>query len=199
LALVDTLMRWTFAEYEIGKTLAAILREDSRPIIEQLIQCNNSLGQRKILLEHATNKLSAEHLEVIEVLLAMFMQDFKDRNKLVHWMSGYSPQIEDGILLVDPKWCWRNDVALQEEIHAGGSRIDFPKDKIFVYTLAAFERLNRRFEELQKGFWSINWILLPHTVEHAREYARLRALPRYLPTLERLRASQSNPPEGSLK
>jgi hypothetical protein len=212
LAMLAVITLWASAEATVGTTLVSILRDEARDAIEDLIQCRNSVAQRKLLLTHAQH-LPADQLEALEVLLALFSRDQSERNNLVHWQSGVSPQIPDGILLLNPAKAWHFEVGVAEQLSRSNMAWDyaietgdshpldnefrmpsFPRNRVFVYTARDFNRMAANTKELINGFTWLNWILREPQISHAHGYDRLRALPRYLPELERLRADRSTPP-----
>lgn len=208
LMVIDTLTRWAYAESAIGSCLTAILKSEAKPVISEFIQRANTTGQRKILLTHAKERLQAEDLETLGVLLSLFEDDFSERNKLAHGLSGYSPEIQDGMALMNPREMWHYEAAVYEYMtgldrpasEPMGTAPDFDRSRVFIYVGRDFERINASMAELQRAFFWFRWILdhqkggvIIGDRERGRVlgYDQLRSLPRFLPRLERLRADQS--------
>lgn len=209
LMLIDTLTRWAFAEAAVGDALAAILWEDAAPIIRQFINKPNSKRQREFLLEHAQQHLEWDDVETLRLLLHLFEQDFRQRNKLAHWLSGYSPQIPDGILLMHPAEQWTlaaddyariHDMldrpAFDDTPHAPGPELR--RDRVFVYKAADFQSIGRSFSELIwvfSVFTEMYCAISGHDAARAHGYARLRTSPRFLEAKRRHEDRARSAPE----
>lgn len=222
LMLIETLTRWAFAEAAVGDALAAILWEDAGPVIRAFIDKPNSKRQREFLLEHAHQQLNDADLETLQVLLQLFEEDFRQRNRLSHWLSGYSPQIADGILLMNPSERWSHAAADYAWIHEALNRTAYEdnppgrpgleprRDRAFVYKAADFERLGRSISELIwlfDVFTEMYCAIAGQDGARVRGYARLRTSPRFLEA-KRLREDrarsasevpQSQPDAGLLR
>lgn len=210
LMLIDTLTRWAFAEAAVGDALAAILWEDAGPVIRQFINKPNSKRQREFLLEHAEQQLTAEDLETLQVLLQLFEEDFRQRNRLAHWLSGCSPQIADGILLMNPSERWSHAAADYAWIHEALNRTAYEdnppgrpgleprRDRVFVYKAADFQRIGRSISELIwvfDVFTEMYCAVAGHDAARARGYARLQTSPRFLEARRRHEDRARSAPE----
>jgi hypothetical protein len=212
LAMHNAVAHWARAEAEIGRTLISILGPDSRSAVETAINRANVTAHKKLLLAHAL-ALPADKLELLQVLLMLFGSNQRIRNRLVHWLCGIAPAIPDGIVLSNPTREWLDSVELEEygarrdaafnhamETHDRTPLDNLPpfprysRTKTYVYKMSDFNQVRADTSEVLTGFWCFNWILNARESMQARGYDQLRALPRFLPTLERLRADQSSPP-----
>lgn len=210
----ETLTRWSFAEAAVGDALAVILREDAVQVVRRFIQQPNSKRQRETLMEYAEQQLPADDLETLRILLKLCEDDFKQRNKLAHWLTGYSPQIPDGILLMNPSeqwshaadfWVWLEDALSKTEYDPLGQRPEPPRDKIYVYKADDFRKMSASINELISAFDAFNEMYSVVAGDgrgaRARGYAQLCSLPRFLQerarregrrTAQDLRRSQSD-------
>jgi len=77
-------------------------------------------------------KEKQDALEVFKAIMAISKTNEKSRNKLVHWTWGDSPNIPDGLLLIDPK----------------ASISNFDKSEIYVYKESDFTSIIESNDEL---------------------------------------------------
>jgi hypothetical protein len=206
--MLSVITIWAEVDSYIGLTLVRLLGADAKELIELFIQRVGSSQQRALLLENARALLSPDQTDCLEALLRMFAVDYRGRNRLVHWISGYSNEVPNGILFQDPGHSWREQVAFHEEQieqlkamsgaaadlrayraarqarEAGrGSRLKH----VSVYTEADFQQMRTNAGELRAGFMIFPGLLSRFERARGDQYARLCALPRFLPTLSRMR------------
>ena len=126
----------------------------------QLLGGNESLAASVFLaLENQSSKTSAinaaaattlsdrpAELAVLRAILAIAKSNEKDRNKLAHWTWGDSPEIPDGLLLVDPR--------------ASLGQLD--RSEVYVYRAADFQRIIGANDRLCGYGLSFNFILRGH-------------------------------------
>lgn len=86
-----------------------------------------------------------EH-RILKSIMKLSKSYAKERNKLAHWVWGFSPQITDGIILVDPKNLSQNP----------------DRSKIFVYKERDFEKIISMNDNLCRIGLLFNFILNGH-------------------------------------
>jgi hypothetical protein len=101
----------------------------------------------------AARKLDAQHQRIFSAILKVMGRRYRERNKLAHWVWGYSPQLPDALLLADPR-----AIALRM-----GPKLDDPVDNhVFVYTEADFSRILAANEEIAQQAFLFNWVIQKH-------------------------------------
>jgi hypothetical protein len=87
----------------------------------------------------ARSRLAPPDFAIIDALLKVIQSNQKTRDKIAHWYWGKSDQIEDGLVLIDPKYILIHDARLADMWRAGThpSNADYryPVDKIYVYRI----------------------------------------------------------------
>lgn len=211
-AMLSVITNWAYVEFEIGNTLLALYPKDAKAEIEEFLRVPNSTRQREILVEKAKERMTPEHLSWLEALLMMTASDYRQRNRLCHWLSGVAFSIPDGILLENPEVLLRHELVEQdwnEQVEEAGRKKDMQfflnmrelkprlsRRHIFVYQMRDFEGINKNFKELKQGFRDLRWLMSPRTSKRDQVQAQLYSLPRFQPTLSRLRARPSTPPKA---
>ena len=113
----------------------------------------------------AEEKLSVENKALLSAILAVVKSHQKTRDKLAHWVWGYSDQIPDGLLLTNPKDTMR----------------PFPADLIYVWKETDFKAAISANERLA-GYGSMFRLMLS---QDPRLYDALCAAPEIRERLDR--------------
>jgi hypothetical protein len=91
----------------------------------------------------ARSTLRRSDYKIIDALLKVIDSQQKIRNKIVHWFWGYSEQIPDGLVLIDPKILLLRNARVQARKRAGKfATIDeaaIPFEEIYVYRIKDLE------------------------------------------------------------
>lgn len=86
----------------------------------------------------ARARLDADHVRLLEAILAVAKSAQRGRDRIAHWTWGYSRDIPDAVLLADPK-----------DLHSDPDpRADIPREKVLVYKQPDFEELIRANDRL---------------------------------------------------
>ena len=196
------LTAWPWVETQLALTMVAILQADSRIEIHNFVNTPNTTRLKELLLDRAKKKLSDDMQQMLEVLVQMFSEDFKKRNKLAHWLSGVSPQVHDGLLLENPHAMWKYTVEIEEwkaamaaarerDDFAAIERMEMPgmvRQHAFVYKIKDFDDMLARFKQTQDAFFWFRFSMIQKGEGRADALSRLNNVPRVLSGLETLRA-----------
>ena len=216
LRMLTVLAQWPYVESQVASTLIEITRGDAPEAIEALVKAPNSAKQRKILLDIAATHMDEERLLWLSAIIGMMEGDFKQRNRLAHWMCGVSPNVPNGLLLENPVPQWQHE-ARRKAIQAKYGRAfhsipepqwsdemrradaEFwrqPRKHIFVYIERDFKEITENFNGTVHAFFCLNrYLQLDNERSRDQELTRMQAVPRFLPTLEKLRRDdQKTPP-----
>jgi len=109
---------------------------------------------------------SDDEKDIFEAILAVFDTAIKPRNKIAHWIWGFSGNIPDGVLLGKPDALARFTVAIKDWTdtirQAGQPRPpmpDFPRDDIFVWYAQDFREASEQIQKLTSLVSGFNQLL----------------------------------------
>lgn len=157
--VASAVARWAFVEQRMGWLLMRILGSDAKPSLEMFLAIT-SAAQMDALKAAARSVLQDDALEHFEAVMKVVSSQARKRNKLVHWLWGYTPELEDALLLADPvevlraqtekerynknphKWFAETGYNEQQLEQALGF-----DDAVLVYRKADLKRLMRDFNE----------------------------------------------------
>jgi hypothetical protein len=146
-------------ELNLGKALAAILKADLRTAMAMYTGVQNRAAQGRMI--HAAVQASSipqEHKELFNVLHASFANPaMKQRDRLAHWVWGYSPDIPDALLFFEPTAQLEQEVELMQ--NADLSQIDMRNG--FVLTKKNLEDIRDRLRKADRLIRWLHWVLRP--------------------------------------
>lgn len=212
---------WSTVDAELAKLLGAMLDTAWRPANAMFAELSSSTAQTAAIRGVAKEqfKRRPREAEVFEAIMLAVASGWKRRNPLAHHLWAYSDDLEDALLLIDP----RDDVRLEiarDEANRAAIRAwrsvrkrkrppapEFkeprpPLDRVMVYREADFLELARDFSELADTIGEFGMFATPAFAEmrdhpsFAGLYDHLEARPLIAPTLRRLRERQRNGPKA---
>jgi hypothetical protein len=93
-------------EFSLGSALAALFRSDTKTIKTALaifVDASSRNAQLAMLDAAAKAGLEPNHYEVFRAIMKEAVRPaLKERDKLAHWCWGYSPDLPDTLLLMEP-------------------------------------------------------------------------------------------------
>jgi hypothetical protein len=126
-------------------------------------------AKSKAIATLAERKLEPNYVDLLKAIIKISKTWQKDRDKLAHWEWGFTDDLKDAILLVDPR------------------NINLDKNSIFVYKAADFEDIRGRFERLSGFAHDFYFIIRGHVSNrNERLYERLCSTPEIAEILNRL-------------
>jgi hypothetical protein len=94
---------WSWVETQTSRLFILLLGLNA----ESGVELYNSFGSARLEEDGikilARSKLPPEGFEIVEALLQVVDSHQKIRDKIAHWYWGISDQIQDGLVLIDPK------------------------------------------------------------------------------------------------
>jgi hypothetical protein len=100
----------------------------------------------------ARSNLRRPDYEIIEALLKVVDSHQKIRDKIAHWYWGFSDQISDGLVLIDPRVLLSRNARVEAKNRAGKfATIDesrIPLEEVYVYRIRDLQTDARAFTEL---------------------------------------------------
>jgi hypothetical protein len=144
----------------------------------------DSRSAKSAALEPFIKRLSQENRELYRALMKLMRTRAEARDKLAHWVWGFSPPLPDVLLLADP----RAMSALNPLDH------DSYHNNIWVYRETDFAEIIKANEELAGFGFLFRWIVTNHISNREGElYRRLCAEPALANILHR--PDKPNPPQ----
>jgi hypothetical protein len=197
--MLEAICLWGEVEALLATILIAVVRRDARRTVEQFLELSSSRRQREVLEQAASEKLSPEQMELLSAALSVYSHQAKERNRLVHWCAGMSPEVPDAIILQDPKRQAHLNLALVEHIEglrANGSEAmpdsfanPASRATMLVYRTSDFERTIREMEEVKSMLITLRHAIDPYGA-NSRPSQRLESMPRFQAALRRLRGDR---------
>lgn len=102
--IAECIAVWAEVEFNLGHTLALILGADWQTGLAMYFALTGSASQRAALDAAATVKMTPAEKEVFDAVMIVVTKAGRQRNRLVHWCWGTSPQLPADLLLVDPEY-----------------------------------------------------------------------------------------------
>ena len=146
---------WSWVETQRGRLLAYLVGinvQDGIELYNNFRSASSKDASFKIL---ARARLQTDDFKIFDALLQVIATHEKTRNKLAHWFWGYSSDIEDGLILMDPREILRHQAAMQDfnNKHGPSGRvpmelIKYNLDHIYVWRVDDLKRDAESFTSL---------------------------------------------------
>ncbi|HLH12435.1 MAG TPA: hypothetical protein VKV77_11230 [Methylovirgula sp.] len=143
---------WSWVETQTSRLFSLLLGLN----IEAGVELYNSFGgaslKENAIKVLARSKLAPAHYQLIDALLKVINSHQKTRDKIAHWYWGISDQIQDGLVLVDPKDILIRDARIadkqlrSEQLTADDYRITL--EHIYIYRVRDLQADAKTFIEL---------------------------------------------------
>lgn len=209
---------WSTVDAQLTKLLGTMLGAAWRPANAMFAELSSSTAQtaaiKGVAREHFKDR--PREAEVFTAIMTAVASGWKRRNPLAHHLWGYSDDLDDALLLLDPRDDARFAIELSEAISANqkrwrNTRKDFrprepdnrvdvflPRDQVMVYRENDFEELIRDFSEIADTISHFSIFVGPAMGKMLR-YPEVSALldeleaqPLIAPSLRRLRERQKS-------
>jgi len=143
---------WSWVETQMSRLFTLLLGVN----VEAGMELYNSFGGASLkengLKILARSKLETTDYRIIDALLKVVDSHQKTRDKMAHWYWGISDQIQDGLVLIDPKDILIRAARLMDKERSGKRAtiedFRFPLDRIYVYRIKDLEADAKAFIEL---------------------------------------------------
>lgn len=124
---MEAVVSWTNVELFLLSLYIALLGGPKNLAATAYLAIETQSAKTAVIQAVARERLAEPHQKLLTAILSLAKTAQKGRDRLVHWTWGYSDEIKDGFLLVNPKDC----VDGQAPTH----------DKILVYKKRDFDDL----------------------------------------------------------
>jgi hypothetical protein len=112
----DVISLWSHIEANLSVVLVRMLEGGVRSGAAMYRAVQSFRAQMAILQAVARIAIEPEHVASFEAVLALVRRAAMKRDKLVHWIWAYSPDVEDALLLIDPDYAMDYHTSLSEHL-----------------------------------------------------------------------------------
>ncbi|MFW6027974.1 MAG: hypothetical protein ACOC9Q_00400 [bacterium] len=135
-------------------TLAGGAAADAAAVFLSL---ENASAKKAAITALVDRKLTDEgHKRLFHAISKVVDRRYKERNRLAHWVWGYSQQLPDCLLLADPKSLAMAEAQSPDELQKSLS------EHIFVYRESDFAQILAGNEKAAEYAFLFNWIVQGH-------------------------------------
>ena len=101
--IASCLSQWAAAETMLGISLALMMEVDEDVMLAMYNSLENRAAQLRLLQACADAKLDLDRSDLLRAILQVYIKPaMKQRDKLAHWIWGYSNDLPDALLLTEP-------------------------------------------------------------------------------------------------
>lgn len=145
---LDVVRSWSDVENFRLNFYMEILGRNNEHAKAAFLALDSESAKNQSIRAVAARTLSEDLLKVFTAVQRLSKTVQRTRNEICHWTWGYSPQIDDGFLLVDPK--------------AQAPEGDLRKNLIYVYKKQDFVNAIQASERLAGYFATFRFIVMGH-------------------------------------
>jgi hypothetical protein len=193
---------WSEIETHLGAFLGLLLHANQKAAVAIYSGLDNRAAQLRAIESAAEATLKVDHFDVISVLLTVVVRPvMRDRDKLAHWAWGYSPDLQDALLIAEPGYTLEGLMSALT-LYPGIDNAAIPTDfsRIYVVKAGDLTRIRTRSIEAKDNVrlaMSSVWEHNPPS-ERARLLLQLTNVPSVRAGLDRLardrQKTQATPP-----
>ncbi|MGH9436691.1 MAG: hypothetical protein ACRD22_02045 [Terriglobia bacterium] len=154
LAAMNIIAKWSVLEGFLSQLFVNMLGSNPYPgaaIYQALTSAAAQDAAFRAIAAIATKDSSQDEKDIFEAILKLVKNTRQRRNKIAHWVWGYSEDIPDGVLLCDPSKIMQFQVNLadatrRKEMHEIGSLFREIRKEIFVYYQTDFQDISQAIQ-----------------------------------------------------
>jgi len=129
--IAEYIAEWANIETMMGIFVALLLDTDAKAMLAMYSALNNRTAQLRMIEAAAESKLTPDHNDIMGALMHSFVRPaMKQRDKLAHWCWGYSTELPEALLLMEPN----EKMALHMGAVNPPKPVELDRTKIFVVT-----------------------------------------------------------------
>ena len=128
---MEVIVSWSNVEKFLLDTYLLLMGGHNALAAAAFLALESQGSKTAMLMAVASKILQPNMLKLLKAIIAISKSRQKGRDKLAHWIWGYSYDIKNGLLLADPR-----------------EMIPFNRDAIFVYVQADFQKMIEENDQL---------------------------------------------------
>jgi hypothetical protein len=195
--IAECIAEWSDLETLLALFLSLMLNTETDTVLAMYSAIENRAAQLRMLEAAIAAKLPVGQSEVALAIILEFVRPaMKERDRLAHWVWGYSPDLPDALLITPPSEKSATHLKALKPFRPP----KFNRDEIFVVTEADLTRTLGRIREAADYVARVATIvgnLTPHAGMRAESLQTLSSEPRVREAVSRLQRPTKNSPEGS--
>lgn len=146
--IAECIAEYAEVEFTLGSALGALLKSEAKTGLAMFVRANSRTAQKMMVSLAAEEVLEPDHLTIFSIIMSKAVAPaMGDRDKLAHWCWGYSPDLPDALLLMDPVHKTKN-LAAYFLMPDTPPKID--RDAIFVVTGSDLTQTLNRIGEARR-------------------------------------------------
>jgi hypothetical protein len=171
---------WSEIEGQMGTLIVNMLGANAAPTLAMFSALNSASTQIEALKAAATSVLDPDRKQVFDAAFSLAKTSSRARNHLAHRIWGYSEALPDALLLIESEhrskhlMKTRTEFQLFKQGLPSGS-IDWPRDKILVYTDSDLIQIIADMDALYEIFYNLSFLAAGGYPEPQRLLDYLRA------------------------
>lgn len=192
---MNIVAQWAVNEVRMARILVVLLGAQSRPVIAMHSALTSTQAQMAALRAAAKTMVTDEYWNTFDAALVVVKKLAKERNRVAHWIFGYSNQVPDALLLVNPVDFIDGEVIYQEGVAKGANVLDMSlrKKGVLVYDKPEFERVYMDALLAQSMISRLTFLCTPGIIA-AQSHDQLLNEPLIRSILDRSKRSQPTTP-----
>jgi hypothetical protein len=192
--IAECIAEWAEIEYVLGLVLALILGTEARGALAMYLALSNFNAQIASIETAAEVELSGPEEECVAAVCMLARSGYKERNKLAHWCWGYTHEIPDAFLLLQPEDKILN---LIDGLSTPPVHRDFDKSRIFVVRKGDMESIQQMLKRVRDFAGRLTGVLnAKQPAVRALQCQQLSNEPQMVEALSRLRGRRKNNQEA---
>jgi hypothetical protein len=132
--VAQCISHWSEIEVHLGAFLALLLHANEKAALAMYSGLENRSAQLRLITAAAEASLDGAHFDIISVLLSSVIRPaMKERDKLAHWIWGYSHELPEALLITEPHQTLTGLMeVLRRQRGRGSTDVPASFDKIYV-------------------------------------------------------------------
>ena len=145
--IAHCITQWSEVEIHLGALLTIILHANEKAAMAMYAGVENRAAQLRLIDAAAEASLPTEHYSVISMLLTTIVRPAtKERDRLAHWVWGYTDELPDALLIAEPEHTLKSLMEVLNNQHKSpGKDVPVNFDKIHVVREGDLIRTLKRF------------------------------------------------------
>ncbi len=196
--IAEIIARWADIEANIGTVLSYVLRTEAGPIAAMLHAIISASAQMDMIHAAGSAKLFDPELETFEAVIKIARAAAKKRNAIAHHIWGYTTELPDALLLIEPEAYSDMFVELQRAFEAqptpGWVMVQADTDRTLVYRENDFHEIITELKVVARCTTFLINYLEPRHAARAQMYQKLCSEPLMDAALKSIRNSRQPRP-----
>jgi hypothetical protein len=178
--IAEIIARWADIEANIGTILSYILQAEAAPTAAMLYAVRSSSAQLDMILAAGWAKLFDPQLEIFEAVIQAARSVGKKRNIIAHHVWGYTVELPEALLLIEPEAYSDVFVELQNAFKspdAGWTILQADNERTLVYRENDFHEIITELKTVARCTSFLINYLQPKHIARDRMYSMLCSEP----------------------